>query len=262
MLEREGAFGVISAYRPLTKRENKLRHQQLIQDLQKLGYRRWEENKSQWTEDEKTTKEKSLLVPNIKPEDLYELGKKYGQEATIYKGGDGVIGMYYPGGKYAHVAVDPKGDAAFQISEGDALFSRPNRDWSYEFDFLWGEKVPWDGKHPLTRKQVRKHLQQVEQKAKAEAAGGEAPMETGEQAGEESTWDDFLKERYDGGKKKVPNTNKDTRDTYPEVTVNHLLKTDKDFSERLRREYKSWGGEARKASLRVASRWLLVNGVR
>ena len=108
MLERGGKFGIVSAYRgEHSKRQNKLRQRELRMELEKRGYRNIEELKSHWTEDGVTTKEKSFLVPDIKPDDLFELGKKYDQEATIYKGGDGVIGMYFPEGEYAHVAVDP-----------------------------------------------------------------------------------------------------------------------------------------------------------
>lgn len=52
-------------------------------------------------------------------------------------------------------------------------------------------------------------------------------------------WDVFLKEKYDGGSKKVRNPNPDTRDQYPEVAVNTALQ-DEHFRKRLEEEYHTW----------------------
>ena len=153
-------FGVISAYTGTSKHENQQRHGQLMADLQKLGYRKLHTLKAKWQGESGNYKEKSFLIPNIRPEQLFSLGEKYGQDATIYKGADGIIGMYYPGGSYAEIAVDPSADPAFQAAEDTGLFSKVRRDWSFEFGFLWGKHVPWNGKQPITRKAVRAWIEQ------------------------------------------------------------------------------------------------------
>jgi len=94
--------------------------------------------------------EKSVLVPGIQPKDLFALLRKYNQDAVIYKSRDGVIGMYYQAG-YAEVAVDTAGDPAFEMGMGEDLYSRVRHDWSFQFGFAWGEHIPWDGIHPITR---------------------------------------------------------------------------------------------------------------
>jgi hypothetical protein len=149
LLDKGGKFGIISAYRPGSKSENKRRHGELLADLQRLGYRKWDEAKSHW----EGAKEKSLLIPNIKPKDLFALGEKYDQDATIYKSADGVLGMYFPAG-FAYVAIDPEGDPNFEMAEGQEMYTKPNRDWSFNFGFLWGEKIPWDKRTPLNKGQV------------------------------------------------------------------------------------------------------------
>jgi len=46
LLSRGGTFGVISAYRPGPKHMNKVEHGKLLGDLQRMGYRRWEDLRS------------------------------------------------------------------------------------------------------------------------------------------------------------------------------------------------------------------------
>lgn len=55
-------------------------------------------------------------------------------------------------------------------------------------------------------------------------------------------WEAFLKERFppDGGKTKVKNTNPKTKDKYPEVEVDTLLKTDLVFRKRIKLEFHKW----------------------
>lgn len=154
MLTQGGTFGIISAYSTGSKKENQVRHGQLMADLQKLGYRKITTLKGQWD----GVSEKSLLIPKIRPEHLFKLGRKYDQDAIIYKSADGVVGMYYPSG-YAEVAVDPdKVMPEIEISDSTDLFSK-TRNWSFNLGFLWGQKIPWDGRAPITRKDVRKMFQ-------------------------------------------------------------------------------------------------------
>lgn len=57
-------------------------------------------------------------------------------------------------------------------------------------------------------------------------------------------WQEFLDERYDGGKRKVRNPNPKTRDSHPEITVSYLIKQDapayQSDRQRLRREFAGW----------------------
>lgn len=85
----DGTFAILSAYRPLSKAENKARHGELLRDLQNLGYRKWYDAKGYWTHTEK-----SLLVPNMSFRDAIELGEKYDQDAIVYKSRDGIVGIY------------------------------------------------------------------------------------------------------------------------------------------------------------------------
>ena len=150
LLSRGGAFGVISAYTTVSKSENQKRHGMLMADLQKLGHRPTT-LKGSW----EGVTEKSLLIPRMRPEDLFKLGRKYEQDAVIYKSKDGVIGMYYTkGAPRAEVAVDPKGEAAVAIANDPSLYSKA-RGVSFQFEFLWGQEVPWNGSSPISRKQLR-----------------------------------------------------------------------------------------------------------
>lgn len=56
----------------------------------------------------------------------------------------------------------------------------------------------------------------------------------------DQTWEDFLEVMYEGGARKVRNTNPETKDRHPEVRADHLVKTDKNFASKLRRQFKQW----------------------
>jgi hypothetical protein len=156
MLEQGGTFGVISAYQGgSSKKKNQERHGDLMADLQRLGYHP-ETLRGSW----EGVTEKSVLVPGIRPEHLFELGRKYGQDAVIHKSKDGVLGMYHTKGEpKAQIAVDPKSDPAFDISTDKELYSKA-RGLSFEFGFLWGTDVPWDGKTPVARKGMREFVRE------------------------------------------------------------------------------------------------------
>ena len=154
LMNKGGNFGIISAYSTGSKKQNQIRHGELMADLQKLGYRKIHTLKGQW----EGVAEKSLLIQNIKPQHLFMLGAKYGQDAVIYKSRDGVVGMYYPAGKYAEVAVDPAMNPAFDLAEGQDLFSK-DRNWSFDLGFMWGKHIPWSGRKPLSQKDVATYLE-------------------------------------------------------------------------------------------------------
>tara|TARA_X000000950_G_scaffold259444_1_gene327828 strand:+ start:3938 stop:4822 length:885 start_codon:yes stop_codon:yes gene_type:complete len=154
LMNKGGSFGIVSAYTTISKSENQERHGMLMGDLQKMGYRKITTLRGKW----EGVSEKALLIPNINPSHLFALGEKYGQDATIYKSKNGVVGMYYHKGKYAEVAVETKGDPAFQMADGADLYSK-DRNWSFELGFAWGKHIAWDGKTPLGRKDALLALQ-------------------------------------------------------------------------------------------------------
>lgn len=145
------SLGVLSGYSTGSKHQNKLRHGQLLQELQKLGLRP-HPLKGKW----EGVAEKSLLVPDIPASVIFDMGKRYGQDAVIYKGEDGIIGMYYPAARKVTLAVDPQANpavAAAAQSAGQGLYSKA-RGTEFEFGFLWGQDIPWDGHTPMTKSQV------------------------------------------------------------------------------------------------------------
>lgn len=62
--------------------------------------------------------------------------------------------------------------------------------------------------------------------------------------GVKKLWEQFLEERYDGGKDKIRNPNPKTRDKYPEVSISYLMKQDdpayKTDRQNIRREFAAW----------------------
>jgi len=156
LMHLPGSFGILSAYREGVKKQNKILHGKLLGDLQRMGYRTSHPLKGQW----EGVSEKSVLVPRIKPKDLFFLGRKYGQDAVIYKGQDGLVGMYYlQGTPHAEVAITPEGLQSFDVSLDKDLFSR-SRNWSFNLGFLWGQEIPWTGGNPITSESVGNYVSQ------------------------------------------------------------------------------------------------------
>lgn len=153
MMGIRGSFGALSAYigSRASKSENKARHGLLVADLQKLGYR-WTDLRGQW----EGLSEKSVLVPGIKASDLFALGRKYDQDAVIFKGPGGVLAMYNLRDNTAEVAVRREDlSPDFDIAADDSLFSK-SRGLSFGFNFLFGDKIPWGGGKPITQADVSK----------------------------------------------------------------------------------------------------------
>lgn len=156
---REGpkSLGVLSGYTATSKHENKLRHGRLLQDLQKKGLRP-QSLKGKW----EGVAEKSVIVPGIAAKDIFEMGRRYGQDAVIYKGPDGIVGMYdHKNGKVT-LAVDPKANPAVAMAAqaaGQDLYSKA-RGTEFSIDFLWGQDLPWDGRNPVTKDQVIGYLKE------------------------------------------------------------------------------------------------------
>lgn len=155
LMQQGGTFGILSAYTKASKHDNQTRHGQLVADLQKMGYHRWTPLKGEY----QGVAEKSILIPRMGPQDLFTLARKYGQDSTIYKSPDGVIGLYYTDKGYAEVAVDADAAPAMQLHDKDnELISKPHRDWSFQFGFLWDQHVPWDGRNPVTLQEIARAI--------------------------------------------------------------------------------------------------------
>lgn len=54
------------------------------------------------------------------------------------------------------------------------------------------------------------------------------------------TWNEFMWLVYEGGARKVKNTNPDTRDRHPEVRADYLIKNDPNFAARVRKQFRTW----------------------
>jgi hypothetical protein len=157
------AFGVLSAYGKGSKKENKTRHGELYAQLQRMGYRT-HPLKGSW----EGMAEKSVLVPNMKFKDLVRLGREFDQVSVIYKDKSGVIGMYYLRSNEVEFAVREDGSIAAAWEANKELYSKA-RGLSFEFGFLWGQKIPWNGSSPYTRKGLTKLLEKGQLSFKAAA---------------------------------------------------------------------------------------------
>ena len=147
-------FGVLSAYGPGSKNENQERNGQLFGLLQSLGHRKIYPLRGSW----QGIAEKSVLVPNMKFKDVVTLGREFDQDSVIYKHSSGVIGMYYLKDGTAEFAVEKDGNLAASWEANKSLYSKA-RGISFEFGFLWGQKVPWNGTTPYTKKGLTRLLE-------------------------------------------------------------------------------------------------------
>ena len=154
-LSRMGrSFGVISAYRTsLSKSENQDLHGDLVADLQMLGYR-FHDFKAPWEDMATgvTKKEKSVLVPGIDFDTLYDLGRKYDQDAVLYKDPSGSIGIYFQKG-HAIMAFNPEGDMNVgKSTDRHKEYSR-GRSMSFGLRLVDDKKFQHHGK-PITHQDI------------------------------------------------------------------------------------------------------------
>lgn len=70
--------------------------------------------------------------------------------------------------------------------------------------------------------------------------GGEEADTKGKGKGMPSSWYKFLDQKYEGGKKKVTNTNPKTKDRYPQVSFGTRMKNDQNFKKSVMKEYRDW----------------------
>lgn len=84
----EGDTPKIDLYKRKKKQEqsasNNKRTAQLIKDIKDMGLS-FIKTYGAWKENDKTTREKSFIIPNITKEQAMELGKKYNQYSIIYR---------------------------------------------------------------------------------------------------------------------------------------------------------------------------------
>lgn len=147
-------FGVISAHDGKDSTKNRIRRAKLMTDLSRLGYRKVSPLRGKW----ELLPEDSLLVQNIRPQDLFQLGRKYGQEFVVFSDEPGLVGFYYlTGDPKTRIIVDPKGDTTFRSLTDMTPYSRA-RGLDVEFGLLWSQEFPWDGGDHLDRRRVRTEL--------------------------------------------------------------------------------------------------------
>jgi hypothetical protein len=60
------------------------------------------------------------------------------------------------------------------------------------------------------------------------------------EADADRNWEEFMWLLYEGGARKVPNTNTRTREQHPKVRADYLIHNDENFARRVRRQYKRW----------------------
>jgi len=248
MMAEGQSFGNISAHTgDASRKQNKDKMRDLHSELERRGYKPIP-TYSTWTDDKsgKDYGERSYLVPDARPEDMFELGEAFKQDSVIYKSKDGTLGMYYTGeSPRALLAQDPQGNPAFEVQSEKApkkekgpgprkkerteeeLFSR-SRGLNFSFEFDWNTEHPFDGKTPINKQ------------------GEKDPSDLGKPSGvKEKTprkdpnkgWEEYLARVWEKGHQKVPNTSK-SKDRYPEVEMLTRMKTDPNFRHRVRQDYK------------------------
>jgi len=155
LMEFGGRIGVISPEKKgASEAEKRVARSQFLADLKRLGYRKASPLKGHWGDIPKG----SFLIENVRPEDLYQLGRKYGQETVVYKPRDGILGVYYlTGDPRAEVVMMYEGDPILQGQADGTIFSKA-RGLDLAFGYLWGQDIPWDGRVPITRDDIRRML--------------------------------------------------------------------------------------------------------
>jgi hypothetical protein len=121
----------------------------LVTDLMKMGYPKTIPLKASW----EGTKERSLLIPGMTFDDAIAMGRKYKQDAVIYKHPSGTLGAYFPTKNKVIVATKPDGEISAEISANPDLYSK-GRGISFSFDLLWSQEIPWNMSRPATKDDV------------------------------------------------------------------------------------------------------------
>lgn len=167
-------YALLSAVQGGSLSERKERHAQLLQELQRLGLKH-EDVRGQWEEASsgKMRAEPSLWIKDIDLETALALGRKFDQDAVIWKSPEGVVGMYdlrnntvrvpskdgAPAFGAESVSVGPKGPKVDGLpNPGDQFARAKSMSFGVNYDFSDEKSVlPWDGKSPVSRGQVEQH---------------------------------------------------------------------------------------------------------
>ena len=103
-----------------------------------------------------------MLVQNMRPEDLFALGRKYKQESVIYKPKDGILGIYHlEGDPVADIVMESAGDPILRDQAEQTLLTKA-RGIELDLGYLWGDDIPWNSRTPITRTEVRRMLKRHE----------------------------------------------------------------------------------------------------
>lgn len=150
-----GRFGILSPNKSgATDAEKRTNESDLLADLKNLGYRKASPLLGDWGD----IPPGSMLIQNIRPEDLFALGRKYEQESVIFKPQDGILGIYHLTGEpVADIVMEPEGDPILRAQADGTLFTKA-RGIELDHGYLWGDKIPWAGRAPITRAEVRRIL--------------------------------------------------------------------------------------------------------
>lgn len=219
LMSKGREFGVISAYRSgMSKSENQKRHGELMADLQRMGYKGMQPLKSSWEDmaTKVTHKEKSIIIPHISFDDLHELGKKYEQDAVLYKDKSGSVGVYFKDNTAVMAFDNTSKDQAIDKSTDRNEGYSKGRGLSFGLQLVEDKKFTYNGK-PVTKEKIVKELGQ-----------SSAPKPQGGKSK-----DDFLSAM---GDKKVNNPNPKSRDQHPQVMIKSLEWDDQ------KKYYDQWQG--------------------
>jgi hypothetical protein len=147
-------FAVLSGYRAeLPKHQNQQRHGDLVADLQRLGYRKFEVLRSSWVDQATGVRhgERSVIVPGMGFRDATDLMSKYKQDAIIYKDPSDTIGIYSQDHS-AIMAFEPDSkDLAVLQSTGREEYSR-GRSFSFGLQLV-EQPFHWDN-GPVTKAEL------------------------------------------------------------------------------------------------------------
>lgn len=94
--------------------------------------------------------------------------------------------------------------------------------------------------------------EQTSRTKKADGEDADAPQSKGSVFGSEA-FKEFWQSKYQGGKKKVPNTDSKTKARYKEVSANTLLGKDKEFRKKVLEEFRKWNEDSKSVSKEESS---------
>ncbi len=130
--------------------------------------------------------ERSFLIEDMSFEDGSRLGASYKQHSIIYKGRDGLVGMYTTDGSNQVIFPEGpsgelvQGEQALHISPTPELWSKTDQ-FSFEFPFRW-EQIPLAHQgHPVRVEEAQEHLkgpQVTEEEPLAPEMGGPHVVES------------------------------------------------------------------------------------